>query len=174
LAESVPANRIVFAGRRADIERWFAAMDVFVHAPRLEAFGLVVAEAMATGLPVVATRVGGVPDMVREDVNGLLVDSEQPNRLADAMERLLLDGELRERYGGAGRRIAESEYSAELYARRHLQLYEDVVAGRRPRGADEQCSPSPTAETSHETRTIGEGIRLPQMTFSAKGFASPK
>ena len=120
------------AGFRLDINRCMAAIDVLLHTPRIEAFGLVVIEAMATGLPVVATRVGGVPELVRDGSTGLLAESAQPESLADALQRLLNDRNLRASMGAEGRRVAVAEYGRELYARRHLQLYDLLL---RPGGS---------------------------------------
>jgi glycosyltransferase involved in cell wall biosynthesis len=118
-----------------DINRCMAAIDVLLHTPRIEAFGLVVIEAMATGLPVVATRVGGVPELVREGSTGLLAESEQPESIADALQRLLIDRGLRASMGAEGRRVAVAEYGRELYAKRHLQLYEFLLrSGGSPGG----------------------------------------
>lgn len=157
LAARLPAGRVFLAGYRRDIERWFNAMDVFVHAPRLEAFGLAVAEAMATGLPVVATSVGGVTDIVRSGVTGVLVPSEDIAELARAMQSVWHDRELRHRLAAAGEALARAEYSADLYARRYLNLYEDILAGRPPQGVDD-VSPIPagnalesSAESLRET-----------------------
>ncbi|MGC9999667.1 MAG: glycosyltransferase family 4 protein [Bryobacteraceae bacterium] len=123
------------AGFRLDINRCMAAIDVLLHTPRIEAFGLVVIEAMATGLPVVATRVGGVPELVREGSTGLLAESEQPESIADALQRLLIDRGLRASMGAEGRRVAVAEYGRELYAKRHLQLYEFLLrSGGSPGG----------------------------------------
>jgi len=139
LAQGVAGHGVVFAGFRQDVERWFFGFDVFVHAPRLEAFGLVLAEAMATALPVVATRVGGIPDIVRNGRTGILVEPDSPVALADALEQVVRDAALRCEMGTAGRRVALAEYTVELYARRHARLYRDLLAGRPPRGADEKA-----------------------------------
>lgn len=133
-------GRVIFAGFRRDVERWFQAFDVFVHGARQEAFGLVLAEAMAVGLPVVATRVGGIPDIVRDGQTGLLVPPDQPAALAGALERLVRAPDLRATMGAASARVARAEYPATLYARRHARLYQDLVAGRPPVGVDDEPS----------------------------------
>jgi L-malate glycosyltransferase len=148
-------GRIHLVGFRRDIPRWFNAMDVFVHAPRQEAFGLVVAEAMATGLPVVATRTGGVPDMVRDMQTGLLVPVEQPMALAEGLARLTADSACRRRLAAEARRVACAEYRDELYAERYLALYHHLVGGRRVQCFDpfaitrgEPAAARPPVETS--------------------------
>ena len=112
------------AGFRQDVDRCMAAIDVLLHAPRLEAFGLVVIEAMATGLPIVASRVGGIPDLVRDGSTGFLADPETPESFASSLQRLLSDRKLMASMGAEARRVALAEYSRDLYATRHLQLYE--------------------------------------------------
>jgi glycosyltransferase involved in cell wall biosynthesis len=83
----------------------------------------------------VATRVGGVPELVREGSTGFLAESEQPQPLADALQRLLNDRNLRASMGAEGRRVAVAEYGRELYAKRNLQLYEFLLrSGGSPGG----------------------------------------
>ena len=146
-ARKIPSGRLLFIGFRPDVERWLQAFDVFAHAPRLEAFGLVIVEAMAAGLPVVAARVGGILDVVRDGHSGILVPSDSPEQMADALERLITDAALRETMGRAAQRIAACEYGGELYARRYFALYNDLLAGRPPRGVD----------ASLEEAGVGEG-----------------
>src|SRR5207249_4315717 len=78
LAARVAPGRVEFLGFRSDVASWYPAFDVLIHAPRLEAFGLAVAEAMASGLPVIGAAVGGVPDLVHHGVTGMLVPPEDP------------------------------------------------------------------------------------------------
>jgi glycosyltransferase involved in cell wall biosynthesis len=128
-------GRVLFLGFRRDVERCLAALDIFVHLPRAEAFGLVLAEAAATGLPAIVSSVGGVPDVVRDDATGLLVPPESPEAFADAAERILSDQDLRGRLASAALILAREELSSALFARRHRQLYDDVLARRQPFGA---------------------------------------
>ena len=124
------AGPIVFAGYRHDFPRMLRGIDIFVHAPRLEAFGLVLLEAMASGLPVVAVDVGGIPDIVQPGDTGVLVEPENPASLAGAVRRLLLDDALRQRIGLAARTSAEREFALDLCARRYESLYKAVLEGR--------------------------------------------
>jgi glycosyltransferase involved in cell wall biosynthesis len=127
LARACNPARVVFAGFRPDVDKVFAAFDVLLHAPRLEAFGLVLVEAMATGLPLIATRVGGIPEIVREGQNGLLVPPDDPEALANAAERLITDAALRQAMAATSRSMAEREYDLEAYARGYLDLYQKLV-----------------------------------------------
>ena len=137
LAAEVPTARIVFAGFQSDVHSWMNAFDLFVHAPRLEAFGLVLLEAMASGLPVVATRVGGIPDIVWDGHTGLLVPVDSPDQLADAIQHLISEPKIRGEMAAAGEKRAVTEFTAERYADRYLELYESLLHGRRPLGVDQ-------------------------------------
>lgn len=128
LAGALPPGRVRLVGFRPRPEEWYAAFDVFLHAPRLEAFGLAVVEAMAARLPVLATRVGGVPEIVRDGETGLLVPPESADGLADGLGRLAHDPTLRDALAARGHDLARGEYSAALYAGRYLDLYRRVLA----------------------------------------------
>jgi len=84
-------------------------------------------EAMAAGLPVVTTPVGGIPSLIRDGENGLLVPAGSPGALAQALGRLAADLELRGRLGEAGRRLVESDYGVERAAAAWLALYQELV-----------------------------------------------
>ncbi len=116
---------------RNDVPRLLAAADVFVLASRSEGHPVSVLEAMAAGLPVVASRVGGVPEQVVEGETGLLVDPGDPELLAAALERLTDDPALRRRLGVAGRARAEERFDLEPFRRAHLELYSRELAMRR-------------------------------------------
>jgi len=132
LAARRPQCRIHFAGFVQNVENWFPAMDLFLHTPRLEAFGLVLTESMATGLAVVATKVGGIPEIVKDTRTGLLVAPDDPWRTGRVIAELLADPDRRAAMGAEGRRVALSEFSASLYAERHALLYEAIAKGEDP------------------------------------------
>lgn len=125
-------ERVTLLGFRRDVNRWFSAFDVFVHAPRLEAFGLVVAEAMAAGLPVVATRTGGVPEIVVDGETGTLVEPESPDALAAAIAKLVDSADRRREWGDRGREVAQDRFRVELQVQRYAKLYERLCAGLGP------------------------------------------
>jgi glycosyltransferase involved in cell wall biosynthesis len=81
---------------------------------------------MAFGLPVVATNVGGLPEVVQDGVTGILVPPKDPNALADAIVRLLRDPELRKRLGSAGRERVLSEFRTDRIVEQTLEVYESV------------------------------------------------
>jgi len=93
----------LFLGYQEDVARFFAVFDAFVLSSVNEGTPVVAIEALAAGRPVVATRVGGVPDVVTDGVDGFLVEPGDIEALADRLERLALDPELRSAMGEAGR-----------------------------------------------------------------------
>ena len=135
LEESVRSAGLSYAVRltreRNDVPHLLASADVFVLPSRSEGHPVSVLEAMAAGLPVVASRVGGVPEQVVEGETGLLVEPGDPEPLAAALERLTDDPALRRRLGAAGRARAEERFDLEPFRRAHLELYSRELATRR-------------------------------------------
>ena len=119
-----------FLGRRADALKFVAAADVFVNPAEVEGMPVAVLEAMALGRPIVATAVGGVPDMLADGLGGLLVPSQSPDALAMAVSRLLVDRRLANELGWRAQRIAEKEHGLERMVRRIESVYEEVLANR--------------------------------------------
>jgi glycosyltransferase involved in cell wall biosynthesis len=109
----------------------YSAADLFILPTREDNLPNVVLEAMACGIPVVAFDVGGLPDMVRPDVTGLLVPSEDVGGLRSAIEAILGDGERRARMSLECRRVAVEQYSLEIQAGRYRRLYEELLATQR-------------------------------------------
>jgi glycosyltransferase involved in cell wall biosynthesis len=117
------SQRVELLGARADVPDLLARSDVFVLSSRSEGFPVSVLEAMAAGLPVVATDVGGVAEAVEDGETGFLVPSGDSEALARALERLLVDGELRRRLGAAGRARALSLFDVSRYRTAYAELY---------------------------------------------------
>lgn len=111
------AARVRFAGYRDDVGSAYAAMDVFALVSAREGFGLVVAEAMLAGLPVVATAVGGIRDIVESGRTGTLVEPGDVPAIAGALRELAAAPEMRRAFALAGRSRAQEHFSAERYAR---------------------------------------------------------
>jgi len=103
--------------------------DVFVLPSRMEAFGVAVVEALAAGVPVVATRVGGIPEIIRDGVDGVLCEPESPGELAAAISRVFSDASLRERLARAGPPRA-AEFGLERMVQQVRKLYLDVLNER--------------------------------------------
>jgi glycosyltransferase involved in cell wall biosynthesis len=131
VAELGAAARVHFAGRRADVPRWLRAFDVFALPSRSEGLPLVVPEAMATALPVVATRVGGVPQVVDDGSTGFLVASEDEVALRDRLVELARDRERARAFGARARALALERYSLDRMSEAYLALYRGALAERR-------------------------------------------
>jgi len=119
---------VTFLGYRDDVPDLIQAADLVVSASRDESFGLVLLEGMALGRPVVATAVGGVPELVVDGETGLLVPPEDPEALATAVRRLLSDPVLAAQLGMAGVARARSQFSLDATARQLAQLYREALA----------------------------------------------
>jgi glycosyltransferase involved in cell wall biosynthesis len=100
---------------------------VFAHTSRWEGFGLVLLEAMLAGVPVVATRVSAVPEIVADGETGRLVAPGDVGAVAEQLSQLLADSALRERLGTAGQARARSQFSVEQMAKRTISVYEAAV-----------------------------------------------
>lgn len=118
---------VQFLGHRNDVAELLNELDVLVCASHVEPFGRCLIEAMACEKPVVATRVGGIPEVVNHGVTGFLVPPESPKELADALERLLNDTDLAVRMGKAGRQRVQQRFTVEAHTDAILQVYEDVL-----------------------------------------------
>jgi hypothetical protein len=125
------ADRLTLTGWLDEPVRRAAEFDVFVLPSRNEGFPLVILEAMLAGVPVVATDVGSVGEAVEDGVTGLLVQSESPDALAQAIRRLLDDAELRTRLAGAARARASTEFTSDVMARRYLDVFRAAAGARR-------------------------------------------
>ncbi|MGZ4256566.1 MAG: glycosyltransferase family 4 protein [Gaiellaceae bacterium] len=121
---------VALLGERDDVAEQLAEADVFALSSTSEGLPLSVIEAMAAGLPVVATAVGGVPELVVDGETGLLVPARDAKALAQALGRLVRDRELRERLGEAGRSRAEQLFDLPAFRRAHVALYRSLLAER--------------------------------------------
>jgi glycosyltransferase involved in cell wall biosynthesis len=112
-----------------------SAADVFLMPSIQESFGLMAVEAMACGTPVVVFEGTSLPGVIRSPLGGLAVPSMHSGALADATGRVLNDDNLRHNLARQARQIAKSDYSLELYIRRHRELYEEVRQAHRAAAA---------------------------------------
>jgi glycosyltransferase involved in cell wall biosynthesis len=117
------SDRVELVGAQGTVTELLARSDVFVLSSRSEGFPVSILEAMAAGLPVVATDVGGVAEAVVDAETGILVPAADQQALAAALERLLADHELRRRLGGAGRTRALRLFDTPRYRAAHVDLY---------------------------------------------------
>lgn len=120
-------HSVRFLGNRDDIDHLLAAFDIFVLPSRSEGLSNTILEAMAAGLPVVATRVGGAEELLEHGISGLLVAPQDPPGLAQALMRLGADVALRQSLGSAGQRRAARDFSMESMAHGYENLYLDLA-----------------------------------------------
>ena len=128
-------DHVRLLGNRDDIPTVMAALDVFVLPSIAEGISNTILEAMATGLPVVATRVGGNPELIEEGVGGALIPRSDPGALAAAIAAYTGDAELRRRHGQASRQRAIGHFSLERMAQTYANLYTALAATRLARSA---------------------------------------
>ncbi len=125
---------VTFAGPCAhdEVPGFLADADLFVFPSLQEGLGIAALEAMAAGLPVVASSAGGIPEVVEDGETGLLVPPGDPAALAEAIRRILGDPPLAARLGAAGRRRAHERFSRERQIRLTLEVYERALRARGP------------------------------------------
>jgi glycosyltransferase involved in cell wall biosynthesis len=127
-AEAGVGPFITFTGQVDDPGQQIQMMDVLVNASRREPFGIVLLEAMALGVPVIASAEGGPLEIIEPDRSGVLVKSPNASSLADALERLLADDDFRRRLGKRGRERVHARFSAEHMCRRLEAALEGLAA----------------------------------------------
>lgn len=117
------SEKVIFLGQRDDVNKIYSVMDVFVlPSTSYESFGLVIAEAMAMGVPVVATCSGGVLDIVKDGYNGLLVSMKDVEELKDSILRLLTDEQLCARLIDEGKRSVKENFNFHTMAQKFEEL----------------------------------------------------
>lgn len=126
--QSEAPEAVHFAGERTDVERWYAAFDVHVNTSLSESTTTTAIEAQACGVPVVATRVGAVGEVVSDGVTGILVEPGDAEQVAGAVLRLLADESLRARMGAAGREAAVTRFGVEAAAEVQVAALEAALA----------------------------------------------
>ncbi len=131
VAELGIGSRVIFTGRRDDVPAVTAALDVAVLPSYREAQGLTILEAMALSRPVVASNVGGIPEMVEDGRTGLLVPPHDPEALAAAITRLLVDHPLADMLARAGHDLVHERFCLELMVRSIEDLYDEGAAAIR-------------------------------------------
>ena len=123
------ADRVTFLGERSDVRETLAALDVFVLPSRTEGMSNALLEAQATSLPVVATAVGGNPEVVAADATGLLVPADDPPAMARAIADLVAAPARAAALGAGGRRRVEERYGARAMVQRLEAVYDAVATG---------------------------------------------
>jgi glycosyltransferase involved in cell wall biosynthesis len=121
---------LAFLGFRKDVPAILASLDGYVLPSREEGLGTAILEALTVGLPVVSTNVGGIPDSVRHEQTGLLVEPENPEALASAMIRVMDDPDLRERFRENARRMIRDEFTESKLIADTISFYQSLA--RKP------------------------------------------
>lgn len=121
-------DRVKFIGfvRRDELPALYQSSDLFALPSQTESFGLVFAEAMSCGLPVIATFVGGIPELVRNNKDGILVDAAQPEQVRKALEFMIENPEERKAMGQASRQRVLDKYSWQMIAKQYLEKYQSI------------------------------------------------
>lgn len=151
LARQIAARELegsfVLAGFRGDVERYLPACDLAVLSSHREGLPVAVLEGMAAGLPVVATAVGGVPEVIDDGVHGYLVPPADPTALARRILDVLGDEASRQKMGQRGRARIESEFTFAIQAEAYTHLFERLQSGRAGSASDRSVR-SPVAPGS--------------------------
>ena len=125
------SERVVFLGFRRDAPELVQAFDVVAAPSRVEPFGLASLEAMAAGRAVVASRVGGIPEVVRDEREGILVPAENPHALASGIARLLANPAERVAMGDSGRERAAQVFGMRVHGQAVHDVYEQLLSRKR-------------------------------------------
>lgn len=122
-------EKVVFAGFQEDVGSCLSSFDSFVSASLSEGLGLNVLEAMAASIPVVATKVGGILDFMKDRENGLLVEPSSSAALSSAIIQLMNDPELSSKLAQAAKQLVKQEYSPDKMSHETVQVYEKILGG---------------------------------------------
>jgi glycosyltransferase involved in cell wall biosynthesis len=127
------ASRILLPGFRANVADFLAAFDVFVMPSVMEGLCTSILDAFAVGVPVVAARAGGIPELVDDHVTGRLVPPRDPPALANALVETLRDDAARRRFAAAGRERLLARFTHDAMVDGTIAVYRELLAGREPR-----------------------------------------
>ncbi len=120
-------NDVVFVGKQANIADYLGVSDVFLLPSELESFGLAALEAQACELPVIATRIGGIPEVVNDGETGFLSDVGDTEKMTLDTLTLLRDDDMRRAFGARGRELAVERYSTDKIIPQYIAFYEKIV-----------------------------------------------
>jgi len=124
------AGRVHFLGARRDLGNILSAIDIFAMPSYWEGLPLSMVLAMGAGLPVVASRVAGIPEVVKDGVTGVLVDAGDSNQLARALVTLVNDRQLRARLGAAAKAFVLPRFGIDGYVASMTTLYDRLLAAK--------------------------------------------
>lgn len=152
------SQRVRFLGERRDIPALLASIDISVLPSSSESLSNAILESMAAGVPVIATDVGGNPELVRDRETGLLFPAGDEDKFIEFMERMIGQPELRTEYGQRAQHVVRDEFSLERIRRRYVQLYAELLADK---GWQPQTRHSRLAVTAHGSQPMQVAIVAP-------------
>ena len=123
-------EKVTFAGFREDLHRIFGCLDLLIHPALMEGLGVSLLQAAAAGVPIVGSRAGGIPEIVRDGVNGFLIPPGDVPSLVDAATRIIMDRDLARQLGDGGRKIVKEHFSIEAMVEGNLKVYREMMGGR--------------------------------------------
>lgn len=130
LQERQLGDKVQFVGPKYghEKEEIYLNSDIFIFPTHYDVWGLVILEAMQTGLPVISTAEGAIPEIVHDGVTGFLVEKQNPKALADKIEILIKDKELREKMGRAGRKKFLGKYTLDIFEKNLKNVFDEVLS----------------------------------------------
>jgi glycosyltransferase involved in cell wall biosynthesis len=130
------SSRVIFAGQVQNVQTYYAAANVLANPSDSEGSPYVLLEAVAADLPIIATSVGGVPEMVEDHESALLVPARDPQAMAAAIARVLSDAHLAQRLSANASTLASSRFSPETYVRSLVGIYQEAISTSRKQSLD--------------------------------------
>jgi len=125
--QSGVSDNTIFVGKQGNIPDYLGVSDIFLLPSELESFGLAALEAQACELPVIATRIGGIPEVVSDGETGFLSEIGDVEKMAADTIKLLRDDDMRRAFGKRGREMAVERYSTEKIIPEYITFYENVL-----------------------------------------------
>ena len=118
---------VCFTGFRTDLEKVLPCLDILLHPAVMEGLGVSLLQAAASGVPIIGTRAGGIPEVVNDGVNGYLIAPADSRAVVESVVSLLQDPKKRRRFGRAGRDMVESSFSIDAMVEAYMRLYDDII-----------------------------------------------
>jgi glycosyltransferase involved in cell wall biosynthesis len=118
---------VILAGFQKDVTPFIRAADIFVLPSLWEGFGLAIIEAMSFSKPVIATKVGGIPEILLDGMAGILCPPNDPESLSDTIITMIKNPDLREKMGRAGRERVENFFTAQIMSSRYQEIYRNIL-----------------------------------------------
>ena len=120
-------NNVYFLGERDDVERILPILDIYVLPSRSEGTSIALLEAMASGRPIIATNVGGTPDIIEDNKTGILIPPEDPSSLSEAIIKLLKNNSIAKKMGENTRIAVQKDHSVDSMVNNYINLYNEII-----------------------------------------------